>query len=205
MNRFHTAAVTAATAALILTPLSTATATPAEAAATPGPKAKFLAAKELPTARTPWTAEKVKPGRAEDFCVGTILPKSSSRHRAFHTEMDTSARQTITVAASEARAKALVTKVRKALDGCLAELRKEYPGLKGKGEYEGKISVEEGAHVYSIDTADPRTGADDVALYSVGRDGGTVTVVSWGQLGDLKKSQLKGFQKTARTSVAKLY
>ncbi|MFI2213052.1 hypothetical protein [Streptomyces sp. NPDC020141] len=201
MNTLRAAAATAAAAAMALAPLSAAGAAPAPAP----PKPAFLAAKELPGSLTPWTAQKVRPGRADDHCVGTVLPKSSSSYRDFRTELDTSAHQTVTVAASEAGAKRLVTKVRAALDSCLDRLKERYPTLEGTAGYHGRIDVEEGAHVYSVDTADPAVGSSDVSLHSVGRDGRTVTVVGWGQLGDLGGAPLKGFQKTARTSVAKLY
>ncbi|MQS35956.1 hypothetical protein [Streptomyces katsurahamanus] len=201
MNMFRTAAVTAATAVLTVASLSAATAAPAP---TPAPAPKFLAAKELPASQTPWTASKVKEGVADDFCTEKIAPKSSSTYRTFRTELDTGAHQTVTVAATGAKAKALVGKLRSSVEDCLGKLKKEYPGLKGTSRYQGKVSVEEGAYVYSIDTADPKSGSDDIRLYSVGRDGRTVTVVGWGRLGDLDGVPLKGFKKTTRTAVAKL-
>ncbi|MFI1015148.1 hypothetical protein [Streptomyces sp. NPDC020965] len=194
--------VLAATVALTVASLGAATA----ATAAPAPVApKFLAAKELPKSLTPWVAEQVRPGAADDFCTGKALPKASSKHRVFRTELDTGAEQTITVAATEAKAKELVTKARAAVAGCLDRLQQQYPGVRGETRYHGKLKVEEGAHVYSIDTADPGVGSTEIALYSVGRDGRTVTVVGWSQLGDLSGAPLSGFKKTATTSVAKLY
>ncbi len=67
------------------------------------------------------------------------------------------------------------------------------------------MNVEEGAHVYSIDTSYPEIGSTGIGLYSVGRDGRTVTAVEWGQLGDLDGAPLEGFKKTTRTAVAKLH
>ncbi|MER6911984.1 hypothetical protein ABT354_09955 [Streptomyces sp. NPDC000594] len=200
MNTFRTATVSAVVTALGAASLAFATAAPVQAA----PKPAFLAAKELPASLTAWTADPVAQGKADDFCYAKALPKKGSSHREFRTELDTSAVQTVTVAASATEAKKLVTKVRAAVEGCLEELRAEDPGLTGKEKYHGRIAVEEGAHVYSLDTATAH-GATDIHLYSVGRDGRTVTVVHWGQLGDLADAPLKGFQKTARTSVAKLY
>ncbi|MCM2386944.1 hypothetical protein [Streptomyces albipurpureus] len=196
MNMLRTAAVTAAAIGMTIGSMSAATAAPAPA---------FLSAKQLPASLTPWTGGSVKAGAAADFCTKKIAPKSSSKHRLFQTELDTSAHQTITVAGSEAKAKALVTKLRSSVNGCLKRLQQQYPTLKGTTKYHGKVSVEEGAYVYSVDTADPKVGSTDIALYSVGRDGRTVTVIGWSQLGDLSGAPLAGFKKTTKTAVAKLY
>ncbi|MFD9718857.1 hypothetical protein [Streptomyces sp. NPDC059076] len=196
MNMLRTAAVTVAAIGMTIASMSAAIAAPAPA---------FLTAKQLPASLTPWTAGAIKSGAAADFCTKNIAPKASSKHRLFQTELDTSAHQTITVAATEAKAKTLVTQLRNSINGCLKRLQQEYPGLKGTSKYHGKINVEEGAHVYSVDTADPQVGSTDIALYSVGRDGRTVTVVGWSQLGDLSGAPLAGFKKTTQTAVAKLY
>ncbi|MFI1830389.1 hypothetical protein ACH41E_28710 [Streptomyces sp. NPDC020412] len=196
MKLLRTAAMTTAALGLTLTSLSWATAAPAP---------KFLAAAELPPALTPWTAGPVAPGLPADFCTGATAPRASSKHRLYSTELDANARQTVTVAASEAKAKVLVIRLRAAVESCFDRMKQENPNVDGEALYHGKLPVEEGAHVYSIDSFDPVGGSNDVALYSVGRDGRTVTVVAWGQLGDLEDAALNGFQQTARTSVTKLY
>ncbi|MFJ8361853.1 hypothetical protein [Streptomyces sp. NPDC093984] len=48
-------------------------------------------------------------------------------------------------------------------------------------------------------------GASDIRLLSVGRDGRTVTVVDWGQLGDFGDAPVKAFRKTTVTAVNKLH
>ncbi|MEO3974557.1 hypothetical protein [Streptomyces sp. CAU 1734] len=197
MKMFRTAAVTAVVVGLTAGSFSAATAAPAP---------KFLTAKQLPAAPTPWTAGPVQAGTAkEDFCNAKVAPKASSKHRVFRTEADTGAHQTITVLPTEAKAKALVTKLRTSVAGCLARIQRQYPDLEGTTRHHGRIDIEEGAHVYSIDTHDPEVGSTDISLFSIGRDGRTVTVVGWGQMGDLVHAPLKGFQKTTRTAVAKLY
>ncbi|MGW6455239.1 hypothetical protein ACWF94_04815 [Streptomyces sp. NPDC055078] len=196
MNLFRAAAVTAAAVGMTVSSLSAASAAPAPA---------FLSARQLPASLTPWVADPVKPGPADDFCTNKSVPRAGTKHRTFRTELDTGARQTITVAATEAKAKALVTKVRASVESCLDRLKRQHPGLDGEALYYGRINVEEGAHVYSIDTAHPQAGTSDVALYSVGRDGRAVTVIGWGQLGDLDGAPLDDFKKTTRTAVAKLY
>ncbi|NUK06363.1 hypothetical protein HRW14_07190 [Streptomyces lunaelactis] len=200
MNKIRTAVVTAAAVGMTIASLSSAT-----AAAPVAPK--FLSASQLPASISPWHADPVKQGLPDSGspCTAGIAPKASTAYRDFRTELDTSARQTTTVAPSTAKAKALASRLRASIEGCLNRLKDTHPGLEGEAFYHGRINVEEGAHVYSIDTADPDVGSTDIGLYSVGRDGRTVTVIEWGQLGDLDGAPLKGFKKTTGVAVAKLY
>lgn len=204
MRTLRTALLAAAAASLAVTALAQL---PAAAASAPAPAPKFLGAGQLPASLTPWTADPVRQGLPEDgsVCTAGIAPAADTRHRDFRTELDTNARQTITVAATTAKAKTLAAELRSALETCLDRLKEQDPGLEGEAFYQGRINVEEGAHVYSIDTSYPEVGSTDIGLYSVGRDGRTVTVVEWGQLGELDGAPLAGFKKTTRTAVAKLY
>ncbi|QKW46924.1 hypothetical protein [Streptomyces microflavus] len=197
----RTALLTAAAAGLAVTALSTAPASAAPAAP------KFLSAGQWPASLTPWTADPVQKGLPEDgsACTAGTTPAAGTRHRDFRTELDTGARQTITVAPTTAKAKALAAELRTALATCLDRLKEQEPGLEGVSRYHGRVNVEEGAHVYSIDTSYPEVGSTDIGLHSVGRDGRTVTVLEWGQLGDLDGAPLKGFRKTTGTAVAKLH
>ncbi|MFF3323514.1 hypothetical protein [Streptomyces sp. NPDC002889] len=203
MNTLRAAAVTAAAVGMTIVPLTT-TASAAGTAA-PAPRT-FLSASQLPASSTPWQADAVRRGLPADgsVCTAGIAPKAGSSHRDFRTELDTGARQTTTVAPSTAAAKALAAKLRASVEGCLDRLKEQYPSLEGEAFYHGRVDVEEGAHVYSIDTADPEAGSSDISLYSVGRDGRSVTVVEWGQLGDLDGAPVAGFKKTAGIAVAKL-
>ncbi|MEU2906610.1 hypothetical protein ABZ771_27580 [Streptomyces globisporus] len=181
---------------------------PAAAAPAPAPaQPKFLSANQLPASHTPWTAGPIRKGVPAEgsVCTTGIAPAAGTRHRDFRTELDTNARQTITVAPTTAKAKALAAELRSALETCLDRLKEQDPGLEGEAFYQGRINVEEGAHVYSIDTSYPEVGSTDIGLYSVGRDGRTVTVVEWGQMGELDGAPLEGFKKTTRTAVAKLH
>lgn len=199
MKHIRTAAVTTAAVAMTVASL---TATSATAASAPA----FLSASELPASSTPWTADPVRPGLPEySMCTEGAAPQGRTRHREFRTELDTTARQTTTVAPTKAKARALAAKLRRSVETCLDRLKAQYPDIEGETLHHGVIDVEEGAHVYSIDTAHPEVGSTDIALFSVGRDGRTVTVVEWGQLGDLDGAPLAGFQQTARTAVAKLH
>ncbi|MGW1294096.1 hypothetical protein [Streptomyces sp. NPDC002533] len=205
MRNLRTALLTVMATGLAVTALAQV---PVAAAPAPAPaQPKFLSTGQLPASHTPWTAGPVRKGVPAEgtVCTTGIVPAAGTRHRDFRTELDTNARQTITVAATTARAKKLAADLRSALETCLDRLKEQDPGLEGEAFYHGRINVEEGAHVYSIDTSYPEVGSTDIGLFSVGRDGRAVTVVEWGQLGDLDGAPLDGFRKTTRTAVAKLY
>lgn len=203
----RTALLTAAAAGLAVTVLSTAPVSAAPAARTAPAAPAFLSAAQWPASHTPWTAGPVRKGLPEDgsFCTAGTTPAVGTRHRDFRTELDTGARQTITVAPTTAKAKALAAELRTALATCLERMKEQDPGIEGVSKYHGRVNVEEGAYVYSIDTSYPEVGSTDIGLYAVGRDGRTVTVLEWGQLGDLDGAPLKGFKKTTATAVAKLH
>ncbi|MEU2062513.1 hypothetical protein [Streptomyces sp. NPDC013455] len=78
-----------------------------------------------------------------------------------------------------------------------------YPEISAAKKYHGKVEVEDGAHVYGIRTT-TAWGASGIALFSVGRDGRTVTVVKWSQMGSFRDAPVKGFKATTRTAVGKL-
>ncbi|MFF9250021.1 hypothetical protein ACIQJ8_08540 [Streptomyces globisporus] len=205
MRNLRTAVLTVLATGLAVTALAQV---PAAAAPAPAPaQPKFLSANQLPASHTPWTAGPIRKGVPAEgsVCTTGIAPAAGTRHRDFRTELDTNARQTITVAPTTAMAKALAAELRSALETCLDRLKEQDPGLEGEAFYQGRINVEEGAHVYSIDTSYPEVGSTDIGLYSVGRDGRTVTVVEWGQMGELDGAPLEGFKKTTRTAVAKLH
>ncbi|MBK3603409.1 hypothetical protein JHN50_08020 [Streptomyces sp. MBT98] len=205
MRNLRTALLTVMATGLAVTALAQVPAAAAPAAAPAQPK--FLSASQLPASHTPWTAGPIRKGVPAEgsVCTTGIAPAAGTRHRDFRTELDTNARQTITVAPTTAKAKALAAELRSALETCLDRLKEQDPGLEGEAFYQGRINVEEGAHVYSIDTSYPEVGSTDIGLYSVGRDGRTVTVVEWGQMGELDGAPLEGFKKTTRTAVAKLH
>lgn len=201
MNKLRTA-LAAAAAALGLAALATAPA--AQAAAQPA----ILAASQMPPSSTPWTATQVFTGVPENggvLCAPYKIPAQNTRYREFSTELDTNGVQVTTVARTEADAVKLVDTLREALGGCGPLLEQQNPGLQAVSASHGKLAVEEGAWVYSLDTADPQIGISDIHLFSVGRDGRTVTLVRWGQMGDLKDAPLTAFRTTTKTAVNKLH
>ncbi|MET4670649.1 hypothetical protein [Streptomyces sp. PvR018] len=201
MNKLRTALATAAAAALGLAALATA---PAQAAAQPA----FLAASQMPPSSTPWIASQVFIGVPENggvLCAPYKIPAQNTRYREFSTELDTNGVQVTTVARTEADAVKLVGTLRGALAGCGSLLEQQNPGLLAVSASHGKLAVEEGAWVYSLDTTDPQIGISDIHLFSVGRDGRTVTLVRWGRMGDLQDAPLTAFRTTTKTAVNKLH
>ncbi|MEE1742501.1 hypothetical protein PUR49_39150 [Streptomyces sp. BE147] len=203
MNKIRSAVMTATAVCMTIVAPGTAS---AAAPAAPVPP-RFLSASELPASLTPWTAGPVRQGLpgSGSVCTAGIAPAATTSHRDFWTELDTGARQTTTVAATTAQATALAAEIRGALESCLDRLKEQDPGLEGEAFYHGRVDVEEGAHIYSVDTSRPDVGSTDIGLHSVGRDGRTVTVLEWGQLGDLDGAPLEGFRTTTGTAVAKLH
>lgn len=181
-------------------------ATPAEAA----PKAPgFLAAADLPPhPSSSWTASKVTRGTGEaglGVCAKTVLPaRSSAWNREFRTDLETGARQVTVVLRDTASAKSLVSRLNRDFKTCATRIEQADPETEATGKDFGKLSVEEGAHVYGLAT-ESSWGALDVHLMSVGRDGRTVTVVNWGQMGRMGDAPVKAFKKTTTTAVKKLH
>ncbi|GAA1935917.1 hypothetical protein GCM10009837_72280 [Streptomyces durmitorensis] len=175
---------------------------PAAAADSP----RFLAPAELPPhATSAWSAGPVTAGQPDPLpmCVGEALP-SISVHRAYRTDYDTGALQVTVVERSEQRAKDFAALLRKDLAGCAAKVMEQDPEITATQKYYGKLNVEEGAHVYGVHT-EATWGASDINMFSVGRDGNTVTLVQWGQMGNFAHAQVADFKTTTIKAVAKLY
>ncbi|MFC8514445.1 hypothetical protein [Streptomyces sp. NPDC057257] len=192
--------------AVTVTGLAVALAGPAAAAQkAPG----FLAAKDLPPhPSSSWTAGKVTGGIPDDVdgdtCLRALPGHEYAWHRDFRTDLDTGARQITVVLPDTRSAKQLTSWLNKDIKSCPARIEQQDPDVEAVGKDFGKLVVEEGAHVYGVHT-ETSYGASDVRLLSVGRDGRTVTVVNWGQMGDLKDAPVKGFKKTTVTAVNKLH
>ncbi|CAM5695498.1 Sensor domain-containing protein OS=Streptomyces alboniger OX=132473 GN=CP975_01290 PE=4 SV=1 [Streptomyces alboniger] len=175
---------------------------PAAAAGTP----RFLAPSQLPPhATSAWTAGPVTAGQPDPLpmCVGEAFP-STSVHRAYRTDLDTGALQVTVVERDERRAKEYAALLRTKLDGCAEKVMAENPDITAEQKYYGKLNVEEGAHVYGVHT-NASWGASDINMFSVGRDGSTVTLVQWGQMGGFADAQVADFKKTTVTAVNRLH
>jgi hypothetical protein len=166
----------------------------------------FLEPRDLPPhPSSPWTAGPVTAGAPDPlpFCVGEALPASIARHRVFSTELDAGASQVVVVERDAARARSLAALWNEAIRGCAGRVEQEDPQTRAEGRDLGRVPVEDGARLYGVHTAHD-FGASDVHLFAVGRDGRTVTVVTWGGMGDFGDAPVAAFRKTARTAVNRL-
>ncbi|NJQ03936.1 hypothetical protein [Streptomyces zingiberis] len=201
----------AAATALLALAGALATAGPAGAVTPPWTAAvtapAFLSAGELPPHwGSEWRALPPAAGLPETqpFCVAGLLPRTGVWHREFTTEFETNARQITLRAESAAAARKLTATLERAFENCADRVTTEDPGASATGEDYGPIDVEDGAHVYGVGIARPESSTDR-HLFGVGRDGRTVTVVSWGEMGKLDGAPVADFRDTTRTAVDKLH
>ncbi|MDT0569922.1 hypothetical protein RM704_21020 [Streptomyces sp. DSM 3412] len=179
-------------------------AVPAAAAKASGAP-KYLSASELPPhPSSSWTAGGIEDGVPEElqYCLGDALLAYDINHRSFRTDLETSARQLVVVTGSDSKAKALATRLNKDFRDCVSD--SSDPDVEAEYRDLGTLPVEEGARVHGVATV-TSWGAMDIRLLSVGRDGRTVTVVDWGQMGGFKDAPVKAFKKTTTTAVNKLH
>ncbi|WP_055695775.1 hypothetical protein [Streptomyces prasinopilosus] len=200
-------AVTLAAVTSLAGPAAAAPAT----GAVPGAKAaapRFLAASQLPPhPSSAWTAGPVTDGFPAElaYCLGEEgVPAHDYRHRVFHTDLDTGAVQATVVTGSAAQGKALAALIDRRIRSCADRIERSDPETEAEGRFYGSLPVEEGARVHGLHTA-TSWGATDIHLLSVGRDGRTITVVSWGQMGDFGDAPVAAFRKTTARAVGKLY
>jgi hypothetical protein len=199
------AAATALSAVAATTLIAVGTADAGAAAPSAAPR--FLVPKELPPyPYSPWYADRVRSGLPEGgtACALSGLPRKGVSHRSFWTELDTNAQQVTFTTKNTKAARDLAAKLRKSVRGCAGRFLDQNPGAEADWKDFGTLDVEEGAHVYGVHVAPPES-EHNVRLYGIGRDGRTVTVVEWGQMGTLDQIPLKAFKKTTRTAVNKLY
>ncbi|MET8568810.1 hypothetical protein [Streptomyces sp. NPDC004783] len=202
----RTREVRVAVAALATGAALAVAAVPATAATSGSAAPAFLEPSELPPhPASDWYAGPVTAGRPDPLpmCVGQALPSTAS-HRRYWTEYDTGALQVTVVERSTRRAQEFAALLRKDLDDCARKVMEQYPDITATQKYYGRLNVEDGAHVHGVHTVSS-WGASDIGLFSVGRDGTTVTVVQWGQMGGFQHAQVADFKKTTVTAVAELY
>jgi len=180
---------------------------PAGAASEAASAPRFLSASQLPPhPSSAWTAGKITDGVPDEmrFCLEEALLAYDSRYRPFHTDLDTSARQLTVVTGTAAKAKALASSLNKKFKSCAGRIEAADPEVEAAYKSYGSLPVEEGARVHGLHT-ETSWGATDIRLLSVGRDGRTVTVVHWSQLGDFSDAPVAAFKKTTTKAVNKLY
>ncbi|KRD22908.1 MULTISPECIES: hypothetical protein [unclassified Streptomyces] len=183
-------------------------AAPANAAA-PKPPGFLSAANLPPHPSSTWTAGRITAGVSPegelDRCLSAALGNGrNSWYRNFRTDLDASARQISVEHATVSAAKSRYARINKDIKSCPVRIERADPEVEAALRDYGKLNVEEGAHVYGLHT-ETSWGATDIRLISVGRDGSTVTVVDWGQMGDFDDAPVKAFKKTTVTAVNKLH
>ncbi|MFE2016985.1 hypothetical protein ACFW9O_02895 [Streptomyces sp. NPDC059499] len=167
----------------------------------------FLKASQLPPhPSSDWVAGPVTDGFPVElaYCLGEGVPAYDYRHRVFHTDLDTGAAQVTVVTGSDAKGKALAALLNKEIRSCADRIEQTDPEIEAEGRDYGPLPVEEGARVHGLHTT-TSYGATDIHLLSVGRDGRTVTVVSWGQMGRFADAPVADFKNTTTTAVKRLY
>jgi hypothetical protein len=183
------------------TPSSPAAGPTAAPATVPG----FLAGTDLPKHPTSdWFAGKVTAGMPEfgPFCVENALKTQKTLwHRQFGTEFDTNATQVVVRLANEEDAIAFLDVLAHGAALCAEDWLTGFPDGKADSKDYGAPSAN--THVYGVWTSVPES-EDGAHLYGIGRDGALVTVVSWGQMGNLDDAPVTAFKKTIQTAVDKL-
>ncbi|MEU9734428.1 hypothetical protein [Streptomyces sp. NPDC048002] len=203
----RTRAGAVAVLALAAATVGAALTVPAQATGKAASAPRFLSASELPPhPSSGWTAGKVTDGIPDEmrFCLDEALLAYDSRYRPFHTDLDTSARQLTVVVGTAAKAKALQNRLNKEIKSCAQRIEAADPEVEAAYKSYGSLPVEEGARVHGLHT-ETSWGATDIRLLSVGRDGRTVTVVDWSQLGDFSDAPVSAFKKTTTKAVNKLH
>lgn len=166
----------------------------------------FLDAADLPPhGSSDWVAGDIVRGLPEHptFCTWEALGQGTSWHREYHTEFDTHANQITVRAKSESAATQLESDLAAAVTDCAPDWLRENPGGTASWQYYGPTSGGDSAVVYGVHTSIPDS-EPGVHLYGIGRDGRVVTVVQWGQMGNLSDAPVSEFTGTTTTAVENL-
>lgn len=186
--------------------LTVATVGVAQAAPAPAEPPELLDVEDLPPSDAGWRAGEPADGLPESqpFCVDGLLPDDGDAwHRTFSTDLDTSAAQVVVDAGDAAAAAELATELREATAACAADWLRENPGSTAGWEDHGEIAAGDGAHSFAVFTAPPNSGLN-VSLYGIGVEDSRVTLVHWGQMGELHDAPADAFEGTVRAALDKL-
>ncbi|MET9554535.1 hypothetical protein [Streptomyces sp. NPDC006645] len=130
-----------------------------------------------------------------------VLPEANVWNAAYSTPETAAGSQVSVVLPTEAGAVTFAAQAEAAITGCEARMEQEQPDRPVTSWDHGWIDVEEGARVYG--TGFQSGWGYRNQLVSVGRDGDTVTIVSWeSNWGD---PPVDAFKETTRTAVNRLY
>ncbi|OPF69924.1 hypothetical protein VT50_0236935 [Streptomyces antioxidans] len=176
-------------------------------AAVPQRTPAHLVPRELPPRPgSDWYASDVTKGLSETppFCVEKTFPSAGATHRTFWTEYDTGAAQVVVRTGTVEAARKLAAAAEKKIRDCATDWEGQYPEGTASWRDYGAVAAEDGAHVYGVHTSYPDS-EPSIHLFGVGRDGRTVTVVTWGEMGGYAQAPLAAFKRTTTTAVTKLY
>lgn len=166
---------------------------------------EFLAGTDLPKHPTSaWFAQKVTAGHPEfgAFCVEDALKTQKTLwHRQYGTEFDTNATQVVVRLGSADEATAFMDVLAHGAALCAENWLEGFPGGTSDSKDYGAPTAD--THVYGVWTSVPES-EDGVHLFGIGRSGALVTVVRWGQMGNLNDAPVKAFEQTVTTAVEKL-
>ncbi|MEV0440815.1 hypothetical protein AB0I84_46870 [Streptomyces spectabilis] len=135
------------------------------------------------------------------LCVTSALPDSDVWHATYSTPETAGAAQLSVTLPTEAEAVETAARFEGEVRGCKQRMEQEDPNRPVTFWDHGGLDVEEGAHAYGLGFQGGWGYQNQ--LISVGRDGRTVTVVTWeSNWGDPPVDAFKG---TTRTAVNKLH
>ncbi|MFE3068518.1 hypothetical protein [Streptomyces sp. NPDC059247] len=140
-------------------------------------------------------------GYDQALCTETLpLPEQGVWSASYSTPETGSGAQVSVVLPSEAEAVTFAAHAEQVVAGCAARREQENPGVAYTFTDHGAVVVEEGAHVYGLGFQGGWGYQNQ--LIGVGRDGDTVTFVTWES--NWGAPPVTAFKETVRTAVNKL-
>lgn len=183
-----------ATAGLIATTAGMA------AAGAPG----FMRLRDLPRGHS-WSAEGIQQGvpGGSEFCLGLTIPADFTLYQRYHDDLDASVIEYIHTSTSEADAIAFAKKEKHRIKTCATRWDQHNPDGSSEFESYGSQPVDDGVSSFGVFVYPPQ--ADPSAnLFAVGRDGNTVAVVRFGQIGTAGDADVDDFLRTARLATERM-
>ncbi|MDT0269820.1 hypothetical protein RM844_26405 [Streptomyces sp. DSM 44915] len=165
----------------------------------------FVTGDELPAHPDGWYSQGPVDGLPEVpvFCYDTLLPAAGASHVAHWTELDATATQVVLELDSESAAADLAAVLDEASTRCAGDWLAANPGATASWDELGEVPGADYSRVFGVYTA-PEEAGHDVNLFAVLRDGSTVTVVRWGQMGTLSQAPVTEFLDTAEAAFARI-
>ena len=164
----------------------------------------FLRTRDLPRGHS-WSAAGVETGvpAGREFCLSRTIPADSTLYQRYADGLDATVIEYIHTSDSEADAIALVKQETRRLKTCTARWLQHEPNGSAEFKSYGRQPVEDGVSSSGVFTYPPQ--ADPSAtLFAVGRDGTTVTIVRFGQIGTSADADVDDFLRSARLATDRM-